>query len=128
MRPQSFTIAHLIQLGNADTILICRNMLCYDVHSNFAEEEVCADTGCSRDAGCLKNIQNDFHGKVSRCKSVCVQIVCDIHKHFINGVDYNIFRGNILQVDFVNSRTVLHVISHSRRCDNEVNRKLWIGL
>ena len=128
MRPQGLAIAHLIQLGNADTVLICRNVLCYDVHSHFAEEKVCADTGCCGDTGCLKDIQNDFHCKITGRELVSVQVVRDIHEHLVDGIHNDVFRRDVLHVDFVNPRAVLHVISHPRRRDDEVNRKLRIGL
>ena len=59
---------------------------------------------------------------------VGVQVVRDIHEHLVYGIHNDVFRCDVLHVDFVNSRAVLHVISHSRRRNDEVNRKLRIGL
>ena len=128
MRPQGLAIAHLIQLGNADTVCICWNVLRHNIHRHFAEEKVCADTGCCCNAGCLKDIQNDLHSKVMGREFVGVQVVCDIHEYLVYGIHNDVFRRDVLHVDFVNPRAVLHVISHSRRRDDEVNRKLRIGL
>lgn len=57
---------------------------------------------------------------------VGVKVVGDIHEYLINGVNHDVFRRDIFQVDIVNPGAVLHVVSHARRGDNEINRKVRI--
>ena len=37
VRPKHLTVAHFVKLRNSDTVLIRRNMLCDDIHCDFAE-------------------------------------------------------------------------------------------
>ena len=103
-------------------------MLRYNVHCHFAEEQICADTGCCCDSGGLNDIQNDLHGKVVGRELIGIQIIGHIHEHLVDGIDNYVLRGDVFHVDFINSRAVLHVICHSRRRDDKVNRKRRIGL
>ena len=101
-------------------------MFCHNIHSHFTEKEVCADPcGCCN-AGCLKNIQNNLHCEVVGRQLIGVQIVSDIHEHFVDGIYDDVLRCNILQVDIVNPGAVFHVIGHAWRGDNEVNREVWV--
>ena len=42
-------------------------------------------------------------------------------EHLVDGVDHNIFRGNILEIDLIDAGAVFHVVRHPRRRDDEVN-------
>ena len=128
VRPKLTAKLHLIQLCNANTVFICRNVLCHNIHRNFAEKKVCSNPGGCGDTGCLKHIQDHLHRKVMWREMIGVQIIRHIHKHLVDGVNHNVFRRNILHVDLIYPRTDLHVPSHLRRCDDEVNRKLRISL
>lgn len=37
-----------------------------------------------------------------------------------------ILRCNVLEVDIINARTVLHIVRHSRRCNKIINRQRWV--
>ena len=96
-------------------------MLCHNIHRYFAEIEVCADPGGCRDAGGREDIQNDLHGKVMRRQLIGIEVVGDIHKHFVNGIDDNVLRRDIFHVDLIDAGTVLHVISHAGWRDDKIN-------
>ena len=103
-------------------------MFCHNIHCHFAEEKVCTDPRCCRNTSGLDDIQNNLHGEIVDCQLIGIQIVCHIHENLVNGVDNNVLRRNILEIHFINPRTVLHVVGHTRRCDDKINRKLGIGL
>ena len=122
MRPHGLPIAHFIQFRDLYTVLVCWNVFCYNIHRYFAEKEICADSCRCCDTGGLDHIPNDCSGEVMGGKVVGVQIVCYIHEHFVNGVNHNVLRRNIFQVNLINLRTVRYIVSHTRRCDDEINR------
>ena len=64
MRPKLAPELHLIQLCNADAVLVGGDVLRHNVHCHFAEKEVRADSCGCRDAGCFKHIEDDLHGEV----------------------------------------------------------------
>ena len=128
MRPKLTPELHLIQLCNADTVLVGGDVLRHNVHCHFAEEKIRADScGCC-DAGCFKHIEDDLHGEVMCRELVSIQVVRHIHEHFVDGVDHNIFRGNILEINLIDAGAVLHVVRHSRRRNDEVNRQRRVCL
>ena len=59
---------------------------------------------------------------------VGVQVVRHVHEHLVDGVDHNIFRGNILEINLIDAGAVFHVVRHPRRRDDEVNRQRRVCL
>ena len=128
MRPKLTSELHLIQLCNADAVLIGGDVLCHNVHCHFAEEKIRADScGCC-DAGCFKHIEDDLHGEIMGGELVGVQVVRHVHEHLVDGVDYDVLRRDVLEVDLIDAGAVLHVVRHSRRRDDEVNRQRRVCL
>jgi len=128
MRPKLTPELHLIQLCNANAVLVGGDVLRYNVHCHFAEKEVRPDPGGCRDAGCLKHIEDDLHGEIMGGELVGIQVVRHIHEHLVDGVDHNVLRRNVLEVDLIDAGAVLHVIRHPRRRDDEVNRQIRVCL
>ena len=128
MRPKLVPELHLIQLCNADAVLVGGDVLRHNVHCHFAEEKIRADScGCC-DAGCFKHIEDDLHGEIMGGEFVGVQVVRHVHEHLVDGVDHNIFRGNILEINLIDAGAVFHVVRHPRRRDDEVNRQRRVCL
>ena len=99
MRPKLAPELHLIQLCNADAFLSAGMCFADNVHCHFAEEKIRADScGCC-DAGCFKHIEDDLHGEIMGGELVGVQVVRHIHEHLVDGVDYDVLRRNVLEVD-----------------------------
>ena len=59
---------------------------------------------------------------------VGIQVVRHVHEHLVDGVDYDVLRRDILEVDLIDAGAVLHVVRHPRRRDDEVNRQRRICL
>ena len=128
MRPKLTPELHLIQFSYSDAVLVSGDVLRHNVHCHFAEEKIRADScGCC-DAGRFKHIENNLHGKIMCRDLVGIQIVRHIHEHFVDGVDHNIFRGNILEINLIDAGAVFHVVRHPRRRDDEVNRQRRVCL
>ena len=63
MRPKLTPELHLIQLRNADAVLVGGDVLRHNVHCHFAEEKIRTDPSGCCDAGCFKHIEDDLHGE-----------------------------------------------------------------
>ena len=59
--PQQLSVFHLIKLCNTDTVLISRNVLCNDIHSDFGKIEVRSDAGSRGDTGLIQYLPNHSH-------------------------------------------------------------------
>ena len=103
-------------------------MLCHNIHSDLAEIEIGADPGGRRNAGLLQDILYHLACQISGTHAISAQIGSHIHHDLINGVDMNILRGDILQIDIVDPGAVFHVECHPWRGDQIINRKGWILL
>jgi len=128
MRPKLTPELHLIQLRNADAVLVGGDVLRHNVHCHFAEEKIRTDPGGCCDAGCLKYVEDDLHGEVMCRELVGIQVVRHVHEHLVDGVDYDVLRRNVLEIDLIDAGAVLHVVRHPRRRDDEVNRQRRVCL
>ncbi len=55
----------------------------------------------------------------SLCRHVIsAKIVCHIHKNLIYRINTDILRCDILKINIVYACTVIHIQSHTRRCNN----------
>ena len=54
-----FTVTFFIQLGNAHTVFIRIDVLCHNIHCDFAQIQVGSDPGSGRDPNVILHIQND---------------------------------------------------------------------
>ena len=59
---------------------------------------------------------------------VGVQVVRHVHEHLVNGIDHNVLRRDVLEVDLIDAGAVLHVIRHSGRRNDKVNRQRRVYL
>ena len=128
MRPKLTPELRLIQLCNADAVFVGGDVLRHNIHCHFAEEKIRADScGCC-DAGCFKHIEDDLHGEVMCRELVSIQVVRHVHEHLVDGVDHDVLRGNIFEINLIDAGAILHVVRHPRRRDDEVNRQIRVCL
>ena len=101
MVPQQIPVRLLVQLRNADTILVRRDVLCHNVHGQLCKVEVGADACRCGDAGVVQHLPHHGHGKLVGAHVVIGQIARHIDKNLIDGVGVNIRRGHIFEVGLV---------------------------
>ena len=129
MIPQQELVRVFIEFCNPDAVFICRLLLGDYVHCHLRQIEVCADPNGSCDAGRFQHVSYHRHcHNMSRIGiqllgffSVCVEIAGTVYKAFINGIDMDIFRRHISQVDAVDLSGDPFVFCHPRYCDNIVD-------
>ena len=109
MCPEVAAVCHLIQLGYTFTVLAGRKVFCPDIHGNLAEIQVGADPDRGGEACSLQHIPDDQHGKVAGRHIAEAEIIGGIYEHFIDGIDVNIFRRGIFQVDVIDACAVLNI-------------------
>ena len=127
MVPKRLPIGLLCKLRNADPVFVRGDVLGPDVHGDFAEVEVGPDAGCGGDACGAEHIQNHLHGQLPGRQTVGFQIVGHVQKHLVNGVDVDVFRGNVFEIHLVNAGAGLHIQGHLRRSHNVVKGELRVG-
>lgn len=59
--------------------------------------------------------------------SVGVQVARGVHEHFVDGVDVDVVRGDVPQVDAVYFSAGVEIVRHSRLGDVYVDRQARIG-
>ena len=117
---------HFIELCDAHAVFISRDVLCDDVHGDLGEEQVRPDAGRRRDAGRFEYVADD--GLRQLMGGAVIRIVRHIEKNLVDGIDDDVFRCDIFSVNFVDARTVFHIIGHARRCDHEIHRQRRVAL
>ena len=128
VRPKLTPELHFIQFGYSDAVLVGWDVLRYNVHCHFAEKEVRPDPSGCRDAGCLKHVEDNLHGEIMCRELVGIQVVRHVHEHLVDGVDHDVLRGNIFEINLIDAGAILHVVRHPRRRDDEVNRQIRVCL
>ena len=99
--PQQIPVGLLVQLCNADTIFIRRDVLCHNVHGQLCKVEVGADARRCGDAGVVQHLPYHGHGKLMGAHVVIGQIARHINENLVNGVGVDIRRGHIFEVGLV---------------------------
>ena len=121
MRPEVFAIAHFVQLRDAHAVSVRLNMLGVDIHSDFREIEVRADTCRGCDARACQHVADDCVGKLPRGHAVGFQVIRRVDKHLVDRIDMNVLGCEILQIDAVNLRADLHIARHARLGDDKIH-------
>ena len=116
--PQQIPVRLLVQLCNADTIFVCRNVLCYDVHGQLCKVEVGADACRCGDAGVVQHLPHHGHGKLVGAHVVIGQIARHINENLVDGVGVDIRRGHIFEVGLVDLGGNIQIPLHPGRRNN----------
>ena len=61
----------------------------------FGQIKIGSDSSCSGNPCSLQHIQDHFTGKITGGSAGSRQIISEINKYLINGIDMDIFRGNV---------------------------------
>ena len=122
--PQQAAVGLLGQAGNAHPVAVRLDVFGFDIHRHLAEIEVAADAGGSGNAGFLQHLQDHLHGKFPRGKAVAGKIIGGVDEHLIDGIDVDILRRHVTQIDLVDAGAVLQVAGHAGRRHNVIHRQL----
>ena len=95
MIPEVLPIAHFIQLGDPDAVLIRLHMLGHNVHCHLAKIEVCTNARGGCDAGIGQHILDHPGSQLPGCQAIGFQIGCGIDEHLIDGIYMDILRCHI---------------------------------
>ena len=112
--PEQAAVGHLIELGDPYPVPVCRNMFGDNIHGHLCQVHIGADSGCGSDTRLRQDITDNTAGQLMGTDGICIQVIRNIHEHFINGVDMDIFRSNILQIDLIDPGRILHIAGHLR--------------
>ena len=102
-------------------------MLGHNVHGNLGKVKIGADSGCGCDSCGLQHIQDHFPGKFPGCFAGRGQVIGQIDKDLINGVNMDVFRCNVFQVQLVDPGALFHVEGHSGRRNDIVDGIFRMG-
>ena len=98
-------------------------MLGNNIHGNFSEVEIFADSHRGSNAGMSQYIFDDGAGELVGRHFVGIEITSDVKKSFIDGVDMDVFGGDVASINGKNSRANFNILLHTWRRNNE--RATW---
>ena len=84
MRPEFAPVADLVQHGDPGSILICRNMLRFDIHGDFGKIQIRTNPCCSSNPRFCKNLLHNLFRILPRRTACCLQIIRQVDKHLID--------------------------------------------
>ena len=82
--PQLTPELHFVKRRDTHAVFVRRNVLRDNIHRDLAEEQVGADAGGGGDAGRVQNVEYDFHRKLTRRKTVGVEVAGDIYEYLVD--------------------------------------------
>ena len=125
--PQRAAIAHLVELGDAHAVGVRLHALGHHVHRDLRQIQVRPDADRGRDARGLEHVAHDEHRKFPRRDAARADIVRRVEKDLVDGVDVDVLRRGIFEVDLIDARAVFHVVGHARRRHDIVQRERGIS-
>ena len=113
--PEEPPVGHLIQLGDAHSVLVRMDVLGHDVHSHLGQVQIGTHARCGGEAGGFQNVQDDGSGQLPGGHLISVQVVGQIHEHLVDGVGIDVLRGHIFQIDAVYLGAPVDIVGHPGR-------------
>ena len=113
--PQLPAIGHFVQVRHPHSILVRGDVLGHNVHCHLAEVQVGPHPCRGRDACGIDDFQNQLFCQPPGIHMVELQVGGGIDKHLINGIDMNVLRRHILEINLIDVAAVLHIVCHSGR-------------
>ncbi len=128
--PQRPAVAHLVQLGDAHAVLIRGHVLGHNVHGDLGQVQIRADPDGGGDACGCQHVPHNGHGVFARALAAGADIIRRVQKNLVNGVDVDVLRRGIFQIDLIDPRAVFDIKRHARRRDNivKLQRRIFLQL
>ena len=76
-------------------------MLCNNVQGSFTQVKIRCNPSCCCYPGLCQHIPDYFSSQLCGSHTINFQILGYIHKHLVNGIDMNILRRNVFQINIV---------------------------
>ena len=126
VRPERFAVAVLGKAGNAHAAFIRRHVFGPDIHGDLRQIQIRADPGGRGDAGRAQHVQNDRPRQLLRRLAVGAQIRRCVDEDLVDGIDVNVLRREIFEVDLIDLRGDTYIVRHLRRRGDEGERQLRV--
>ena len=117
VRPESFPVAFLGEFS--DKVI---GMFGGNIQSHLRQIQIRAYAAGGADAGLLVDILHDAKAQRSGRETIEGEIIRHIHKDLVDGIDMDIFPGNIFQIDRIDICGNVHIFLHAGRCHNVIHR------
>ena len=102
MIPEQIPEGFFIELCDTNTVLVRRGVFGSDVHCQLCQVQIGANPGGGGDTGGIQNLPDHGHGEVVGRHFIMSKVCSGIDEHFIDGVDHDVLRGNVLEIDAIN--------------------------
>ena len=127
--PEQQLVVRFVQLGDAHAVLVGGFLLRHDVHAHLRQVQVRADAHGGSDAGGIEHVTDHGHGHQMRrghalplgFVPIQVQVGRGVDEYLVDGINVNVFFGNIPQIDFVDLGADPDVFRHARRGDDVIH-------
>ena len=113
--PQLPAIAHFVQVRHPHPVLVRGDVLGHNVHCHLAQVQVGSHPCRGGNACGIDDFQNQLFCQASGIHMVELQVGGGIDKHLVDGVDMNVLRRYILEINLIDVAAVLHIVCHSGR-------------
>ena len=111
--PELSAVAHLVQLRDAHTVRVRGGVLGFDIHRDLTQVEVGPNARGGCDSCLFQNRADHLHRQLMSSLFVEREIPGHIHHDFVDGVDVDILRRDVAEIDLVDSRAVFDVVGHA---------------
>ena len=123
MLPQLLPKAALGKLRDTGAVSVRLDVLGAHVHGHFAQKQVRPDACRGGDARFLQHRRHELLGKGAGGEAVQGQVAGGVDEHLVDGVNVDVLRRHILQVNFINFCGNIHIIGHAGRRHDVVQRQ-----
>ena len=113
--PEGFPVGLFVQLRDAHAVFIRLHVLGHDVHGHLGQVQVRPNAGGGSDAGFFIHLMDQPGGQFPAGAFVGLQVACGINEAFVNGIDMDVFRGNIPEIYGIDLRADLLIQQHPGR-------------
>ena len=120
VRPELLAVRHLVKLGNSNSVLVCGHVFCFYVHGDFCKVHIGSDSDGCGDSCFAQNVAYHFDSQLAGGYTVNFQIIGAIDEHLVDRVNVNVFGSDVFEINVVYFGAVFHVVSHSRRSNDEI--------
>ena len=98
MPPEQLPIGQFVQFRDTDAVFIRLRFLGDDVHGYLRQVQIGSDPGGRCDACIVKNFPHHSHGQLVRRHPVGAQVIGQVDKYLVNGINDNVFWRDVFEV------------------------------